>query len=84
MSKLQVIVGTTRPTRAADQVFPWVAAEAQRHGAFDVEVVDLRDWQLPFFQEHLGTARSATSPTPRTPTRSSRRGTARSPKATPM
>jgi NAD(P)H-dependent FMN reductase len=63
MPKLQVIVGSTRPTRAADQVFPWVVAEAQRHGTFDVEVVDLRDWQLPFFQEHLGTIGDFADPT---------------------
>jgi len=63
MPKLQVIVGSTRPTRAADHVFPWVVAEAQRHGTFDVEVVDLRDWQLPFFQEHLGTIGDFADPT---------------------
>jgi NAD(P)H-dependent FMN reductase len=63
MPKLQVIVGSTRPTRAADQVFPWVVAEAQRHGTFDVEVVDLRDWQLPFFREHLGTIGDFADPT---------------------
>jgi NAD(P)H-dependent FMN reductase len=63
MQKLQVIVGSTRPTRAADQVFPWVVGEAQRHGTFDVEVVDLRDWQLPFFQEHLGTIGDFADPT---------------------
>jgi NAD(P)H-dependent FMN reductase len=38
-------------------------AEAQRHGTFDVEVVDLRDWQLPFFQEHLGTIGDFADPT---------------------
>jgi NAD(P)H-dependent FMN reductase len=63
MPKLQVIVGSTRPTHAADQVFPWVVAEAQRHATFDVEVVDLRDWQLPFFQEHLGTIGDFADPT---------------------
>ena len=63
MPRLQVIVGSTRPTRAADQVFSWVVAEAQRHGTFDVEVVDLRDWQLPFFQEHLGTIGDFADPT---------------------
>lgn len=55
MPKLQVIVGSTRPTRAADRVAPWVVARAERHGAFEVEVLDLRDWPLPFFQEHVGT-----------------------------
>ncbi|GLZ02457.1 FMN reductase [Actinoplanes sp. NBRC 103695] len=48
-------MGTTRPTRAADRVAPWVASVADAHGGFDVEVLDLRDWPLPFFSEHFGT-----------------------------
>ncbi len=63
MPKLQIIVGSTRPTRAAEHVFPWVLAQAQRHGTFEVELLDLRDWQLPFFQEHLGTIGDFTDPT---------------------
>ena len=55
MSKLQILIGCTRPTRAAGRVAPWIAGAAQGHGAFEVEVLDLRDWDLPFFQEHLGT-----------------------------
>jgi len=54
MPKLQVVVGSTRPTRAADRVVPWVVERAQAHGGFEVELLDLRDWPLPFFQEHLG------------------------------
>ena len=63
MSKLQVIVGSTRPTRSADLVAPWVAARASAHGGFDVEVIDLRDWPLPFFAEHRGTIGDFSDPT---------------------
>ncbi|MGO9973652.1 MAG: NADPH-dependent FMN reductase [Solirubrobacteraceae bacterium] len=63
MPKLQIIVGSTRQTRAAERVFPWLADQAIRHGSFDVEVLDLRDWKLPFFQEHMGTIGDFTSPT---------------------
>ncbi|HEX4034825.1 MAG TPA: NAD(P)H-dependent oxidoreductase [Solirubrobacteraceae bacterium] len=63
MPKLQIIVGSTRPTRAAERIFPWVADRAIRHGNFEVEVVDLRDWNLPFFQEHLGTIGDFADPT---------------------
>ena len=63
MNKLQIIVGSTRPTRAAEQIFPWVADAAIRRGDFEVEVVDLRDWKLPFFQEHLGTIGDFADPT---------------------
>jgi NAD(P)H-dependent FMN reductase len=52
--KLPVIVGSTRPTRAADKVAPWVTGRAELHEAFDTEVLDLRDWPLPMFGEHVG------------------------------
>jgi len=63
MSKLQVIVGSTRPTRSADLVVPWVVSRAIEHGDFDVEVVDLRDWPLPMFGEHVGTIGDFSDPT---------------------
>jgi NAD(P)H-dependent FMN reductase len=63
MSKLHIIVGSTRPTRSADLVVPWVAARASEHDAFDVEVVDLRDWPLPMFGEHVGTIGDFSDPT---------------------
>ena len=63
MSKLLVIVGSTRPGRAADLVVPWVTSRAREHGGFDVEVADLRDWPLPIFGEHAGTIGDRTDPT---------------------
>ena len=63
MSKLQVIIGSTRPTRAADRVAPWVIDRASAHPAFEVEVLDLRDWPLPMFAEHLGTIGDFNDPT---------------------
>jgi NAD(P)H-dependent FMN reductase len=61
--KLQIIIGSTRPTRAADRVAPWVIDRARAHGGFDVEVLDLRDWPLPMFGEHLGTIGDFQDPT---------------------
>ena len=81
MNKLQIIVGSTRPTRSAERVFPWIADQAIRRGDFEVEVVDLRDWRLPFFQEHLGTIGDFANPTYSDPI--VRRGTRRSQRATP-
>ena len=63
MNKLQIIVGSTRPTRAADLVLPWAAARARAHPAFETEVVDLRDWPLPMFAEHMGTIGDFSDPT---------------------
>jgi NAD(P)H-dependent FMN reductase len=63
MLKLHVIIGSTRPTRAADRIAPWVIDRASAHPAFDVEVLDLRDWPLPMFAEHLGTIGDFNDPT---------------------
>jgi NAD(P)H-dependent FMN reductase len=63
MSKLQIIIGSTRPTRAADKVTPWVVERATAHAAFEVEVLDLRDWPLPMFAEHFGTVGDINDPT---------------------
>jgi NAD(P)H-dependent FMN reductase len=63
MGKLQIIVGSTRPSRAADRVTPWVVDRARARPAFEVEVLDLRDWPLPMFGEHLGTIGDFRNPT---------------------
>lgn len=63
MLNLKILVGSTRPGRSADLVLPWVLARASSHGAFDVEVIDLRDWPLPPFQEHAGSIGDINDPT---------------------
>jgi len=55
LSKLQIIIGSTRPTRSADLVHPWITKTATAQSALEVEVLDLVDWPLPFFSEHFGT-----------------------------
>lgn len=49
--ELEIVVGSTRAGRAADLVLPWLVDRAAAHGAFGVEVLDLRDWPLPMFGE---------------------------------
>ena len=49
--KIAVIVSSTRPTRFADIPTAWIKAQAEARGDIDVEVVDLRDYPLPFFDE---------------------------------
>jgi NAD(P)H-dependent FMN reductase len=63
MSRLLIIIGSTRPTRAADLVVPWLVAAARAHEAFEVDVADLRDWPLPIFAEHPGTIGDFNDPT---------------------
>jgi NAD(P)H-dependent FMN reductase len=63
MATLQIIVGSTRPTRSADIVTPWVVERAEARPAFEVEVLDLRDWPLPMFGEHMGSIGNFRDPT---------------------
>ncbi len=63
MSRVLVIVGSTRPGRAADLVMPWVVSRARAQQGFDTEVADLRDWPLPIFGEHAGTIGDISDPT---------------------
>ncbi len=63
MSKLHIIIGSTRPGRAADLVAPWVIDRAKNHRSFDVEVLDLRDWPLPMFTETFETIGDFNQPT---------------------
>lgn len=49
--KIAVVVSSTRPTRFADIPTKWIVEQAKARGDMDVEVVDLRDYPLPFFDE---------------------------------
>jgi NAD(P)H-dependent FMN reductase len=49
--RIAVIIGSTRPTRFADSPAQWILKQAQARGDMDVELVDLRDHPLPFFDE---------------------------------
>jgi len=53
MLDLKIIIGSTKPGRAADRVIPWITTMSREHGDFDVDVLDLRDWPLPLFAETL-------------------------------
>lgn len=49
--KIAIIVSSTRPTRFADIPTAWIKAQAEARGDIAVEVVDLRDYPMPFFAE---------------------------------
>lgn len=49
--KIALIVSSTRKTRFADIPTQWILAQAQARGDMDMEVVDLRDHPMPFFDE---------------------------------
>jgi NAD(P)H-dependent FMN reductase len=48
---LQIIIASTRPGRVGLPVAQWFEQVAIGHGGFDVELVDLAEVDLPFFDE---------------------------------
>ena len=60
---LKIITSTTRPGRSVERVLPWLVGRFEADDRFDVEVLDLRDWKLPLFQETYETVGDPTDPT---------------------
>jgi NAD(P)H-dependent FMN reductase len=51
MIKVAIIVGSTRPGRKADAVARWVHGIAKKRSDAEFEVVDIKDFNLPLFDE---------------------------------
>jgi NAD(P)H-dependent FMN reductase len=49
--KIALIIGSTRPTRFADKPAQWMLKQVKARTDMEVELVDLRDYDLPFFDE---------------------------------
>lgn len=49
--RIAVIIGSTRKTRFADKPAAWLMEQVKDHPELDFELVDLRDQNLPFFDE---------------------------------
>lgn len=54
--KIAIVVGSTRAARFADKPVEWIAKIARTHADIDVEIVDLRDFPMPFFDEVASSA----------------------------
>ncbi len=54
--KIALIIGSTRKTRFADIPAQWMLAQAQSRDDMTVELVDLRDFDLPLFDEMASNA----------------------------
>jgi NAD(P)H-dependent FMN reductase len=55
MSKLKIklIIGSTRANRFSEKPAHWIHGLTKAREALDVEVLDLREYPLPFFEEAL-------------------------------
>lgn len=51
MPKLSIVIASTRPGRASVPIAEWFAQRARAHAAFDVELIDLAEVDLPFMDE---------------------------------
>ncbi len=63
MLKLKIILGSTREGRAADHLMPWLLETTRRHPELEVELLDLRDWPMPFFAETSASVGNPADPT---------------------
>lgn len=51
MSRLSVVIGSTRPGRVGLPIGQWFVERARLHGKFDVQLVDLKELNLPLLDE---------------------------------
>ncbi len=56
MPRIALIIGSTRDTRFADKPAQWVLEKAKARDDMEVELVDIRDYDLPFFNEPASNA----------------------------
>ena len=56
LPKIAIIIGSTRATRFADKPAQWMLKQAQTRTDMSVELVDLRDYDLPMFNEMASNA----------------------------
>ncbi|MCA9357550.1 NAD(P)H-dependent oxidoreductase [Candidatus Nomurabacteria bacterium] len=48
---IKIITGSTREGRFSDKASAWIAEEAKKQDGVTVEILDLRDYEMPFFNE---------------------------------
>ena len=51
MIKIQVILASTRQARFGDKPAQWILGEAKKVEGAEAELVDLKEWALPVFEE---------------------------------
>jgi NAD(P)H-dependent FMN reductase len=54
--RIAVVISTTRATRFGDKPAQWIRKLAAERGDMSVEVLDLRDYPMPFFDEPASNA----------------------------
>jgi NAD(P)H-dependent FMN reductase len=55
--RIAVVLGSTREGRYGDKPAHWITARLNEHAELAAELIDLRDWPLPFFDARIAPAR---------------------------
>jgi len=51
MTRLSIVIGSTRPGRVGEPIAQWVAERAATHGDLEVDLIDLAEAALPLMDE---------------------------------
>jgi len=51
MKKIQIIIGSVREGRLGDKVAHWILELAGKRKDFQAELIDLKEWNLPMFND---------------------------------
>ena len=54
--RLAIVIGSVRPNRFADHPAQWITEIAKKRGDFEVELIDLKDYPMPLFEEKASPA----------------------------
>lgn len=49
--KIKIIMGSTREGRFSDKAAKWIDEEVKKYDEISTEIIDLRDYEMPFFNE---------------------------------
>lgn len=54
--RIRVIIGSTRPKRFSEKPAAWITGKLKERPNLDVQVLDLRDFDLPFYNEPVNSS----------------------------
>jgi len=57
--RIKVIIGSTRDNRFSEKPAQWIYEESKKKDGVDVELLDLRDYPMPFYDQPLTPSQSA-------------------------
>ena len=49
--KVKIILGSTRPARFSEHAGAWILEQVKKIAGIETEILDLRDYEMPFFNE---------------------------------